>query len=157
MPAGSLLLPWGRLGIYIHDGLLIGSDWLAMGNEMAGLGASEMFERCRTEIDAYLRDPDHRFALPLPECGTVFQRRVWRALCEIPAGETRTYGALARALESAPRAVAQACRANPWALVVPCHRVVAADGWGGYAGAVDGRLMDIKRGLLTHEGVTSLA
>lgn len=60
--------------------------------------------------------------------GTPFQLRVWRALLEIPAGETRTYGELARALDTAPRAVARACAQNRVALLIPCHRVIAMDG-----------------------------
>ena len=69
-------------------------------------------------------------ALPVDVRGTAFQRRVWRALRQIPPGETRTYGEVAAALgrPTASRAIAQACGANRLALVVPCHRVVGADG-----------------------------
>jgi methylated-DNA-[protein]-cysteine S-methyltransferase len=89
--------------------------------------------------------------------GTVFQQRVWRALCEIPMGETRTYGELAKALGSAPRAVGQACRRNPTPILVPCHRVISVSGLGGYDGVGEGAEDDIKlqhkRWLLRHEGV----
>jgi len=81
--------------------------------------------------------------------GTPFQRAVWAAITDIPRGETRTYGQLARALgrPRAVRAVARACGANPLPLLVPCHRVVAADGSGGYLGGAAR-----KRALLAAEG-----
>ncbi len=91
-----------------------------------------------------------RFAALEPD-GTVFQRRVWQVLLNIPPGQTRTYGELARELGSSPRAVGGACRRNPIPLLIPCHRVVAANGDGGFAGHTSGRWMDIKRWLLEHE------
>jgi len=90
-------------------------------------------------------------ALPLDLRGTVFQRKVWAVLQQIPAGRTLTYGELARrvGLSGGARAVAQACGANPAAVVVPCHRVVAADGGlGGYRWGVAR-----KKTLLEGEGV----
>jgi methylated-DNA-[protein]-cysteine S-methyltransferase len=107
----------------------------------------------RDELGAYLRDPAHRPRVPVRLGGTAFQRRVWGLLARIPAGETRTYGALAADLGSSARAVGNACRANPCPLVIPCHRVVAVHGLGGFAGDRDGRLLAIKRWLLVHEGV----
>jgi methylated-DNA-[protein]-cysteine S-methyltransferase len=87
--------------------------------------------------------------------GTAFQQRLWRALCDIPVGETRTYGELAKELGSAPRAVGQACRCNPLPILVPCHRVVSAQGIGGYDGAEEaGVELQRKRWLLHHEGVS---
>jgi len=85
--------------------------------------------------------------------GTTFQQRVWRSLLAIPAGDVVTYGQLASQLKSSARAVGQACRRNPCPIVVPCHRVVAASGQGGFAGATSGVMSDIKRWLLHHEGV----
>jgi methylated-DNA-[protein]-cysteine S-methyltransferase len=95
-------------------------------------------------------------ALPAVEVasdGTEFRQRVWRALRAIPPGQVETYGALARRLGSSARAVGNACRHNPVPILVPCHRVVAAAGAGGFAGDRDGRLVDIKLRLLAHEGV----
>ncbi|WP_456379759.1 methylated-DNA--[protein]-cysteine S-methyltransferase [Thiolapillus sp.] len=89
--------------------------------------------------------------IPVAPAGTMFQKRVWHALQQIPAGETLTYGEVARKLGSGPRAVGGACRRNPVPLLVPCHRVVAANGDGGFAGHTDGRRMEIKRWLLSHE------
>ncbi len=85
--------------------------------------------------------------------GTAFQQRVLRALCQIPAGETRSYGQLARELGTSARAVGNACRRNPLPILIPCHRVVAASSLGGYAGETTGRNAQIKRCLLRHEGV----
>ncbi len=85
--------------------------------------------------------------------GTTFQQRVWNRLLAIPAGDVVTYGQLAGELKSSARAVGQACRRNPSPVVVPCHRVVAASGLGGFAGATAGAMSDIKRWLLHHEGV----
>ncbi len=91
------------------------------------------------------------FDLPLDLCGTDFQKRVWKLLLEIPFGETRTYGDIARALGNAgaSQAVGAANGKNPVAIVVPCHRVIGASGHlTGYAGG-----MEKKKFLLTHEGV----
>ncbi len=109
-------------------------------------------ERAARQIERYWADPDAPFDLPLAPAGTPFQQQVWQALRRIARGHTRTYGDVAHDLDSAPRAVGQACGANPFPLVVPCHRVLAAGGLGGFAHASEGFLLDIKRGLLKHEG-----
>lgn len=83
--------------------------------------------------------------------GTPFRRRVWEALCGIPCGVTLSYAALARDLATSPRAIGNACRDNPYAPIVPCHRVVSASGLGGYCGARGGPLFEIKRRLLAFE------
>lgn len=88
----------------------------------------------------------------IPE-GTVFQKSVWNELRKIPLGETRTYGDIANKLNSSARAVGNACRKNPIPIIVPCHRVISANGIGGYAGEIEGRQINIKRWLLKHEGV----
>jgi methylated-DNA-[protein]-cysteine S-methyltransferase len=75
-------------------------------------------------------------------------------LRSIPPGRTRTYGELASKLGTSARAVGGACRANPCPVVVPCHRVVAANGLGGFAGDTSGRKLEVKRWLLRHEGST---
>jgi len=105
------------------------------------------------EVERYLDDANFRFTVPLAPRGTEFQARVWKALSAIPAGESRTYGEVARLIHSAPRAVGQACGANPLALIVPCHRVVGSQGHlGGFMHAQDGDPLSIKRWLLAHEG-----
>ena len=108
-------------------------------------------DRAVRQLERYADDPDFAFDLPLAEAGSPFQRRVWQAMCRIPRGRTVTYGEMAKALGSAPRAVGQACGANPFPPVVPCHRVVAASGIGGFAHHAGGFHVDIKRWLLRHE------
>jgi len=104
------------------------------------------------QIQAYLNDPAFQFGLPLRPYGTAFQRRVWAQIAAIPPGRTDTYGQLAKMLKNAPRAVGQACGANPFPLIVPCHRVVATGGGlGGFSRQGGGFLLDVKRWLLKHE------
>lgn len=113
----------------------------------------ELLERAVNQIHQYIEAPAKPFDLPLRPEGTEFQRRVWQALQQIPAGEVRTYGELARQLGSSPRAVGNACRKNPIPLVIPCHRVVSASGPGGFSGETEGEKVNLKRRLLLHEGV----
>jgi methylated-DNA-[protein]-cysteine S-methyltransferase len=110
------------------------------------------------QIQAYLNDPAFQFGLPLRPAGTPFQRRVWAQIAAIPSGRTDTYGQLAKMLKNAPRAVGQACGANPFPLVIPCHRVVATGGGlGGFSRHGGGFLLDVKRWLLRHEGIAPAA
>lgn len=92
-------------------------------------------------------------SIQLAPKGTLFQQSVWNELIKIPLGETRTYGEIANTLNSSARAVGNACRKNPIQIIIPCHRVISANGIGGYAGKTEGRQLDIKRWLLKHEGV----
>ncbi|HCY63606.1 MAG TPA: cysteine methyltransferase [Oxalobacteraceae bacterium] len=108
------------------------------------------------QVERYLQEPDFRFDLPLAEVGTLFQRKVWQAIAAIPRGEVLTYGAVARTVGcGAPRAVGQACGANWFPLVIPCHRVTASGGLGGFSNHDDatGFHVGVKRWLLAHEGV----
>lgn len=106
------------------------------------------------QVEAYLADADFRFDLPLAQRGTGFQRRVWEVIAAIPRGQTLTYGQVASRIRSAPRAVGQACGANWFPLVIPCHRVLAAGGIGGFARHDDdGFHLGVKRWLLEHERV----
>ncbi|MGQ2966695.1 methylated-DNA--[protein]-cysteine S-methyltransferase [Methylophilus sp.] len=102
------------------------------------------------QVTAYLQDPHTAWQTITPNRGTPFQQRVWQAMREIPVGQTRTYGQLAAAIQSGPRAVANACGANPLPLFNPCHRIVASNGLGGFMQGIAGGL-DIKRWLLAHE------
>jgi len=108
-------------------------------------------ERAARQLERYREDPDASFDLPLLIEGTDFQRRVWDAMCAIPRGRTLTYGELARKLDAEARAVGQACGDNKLPIVIPCHRVVAADGIGGFGHATGGYLLEAKRWLLMHE------
>ncbi|MFO7578603.1 MAG: methylated-DNA--[protein]-cysteine S-methyltransferase, partial [Nitrosomonas halophila] len=105
-------------------------------------------------LSEYFRDPRLPLnKLALSPAPTPFQARVRELMSAIPVGQTRTYGQLARQLHTASRAVAGACRANPVALVVPCHRVVSASGPGGFMGALGGPPLELKAWLLKHESV----
>jgi len=104
-------------------------------------------------LEAYFGSAHALPRVELATGGTEFRQRVWGVLCAIVPGRVETYGSLARQLGSSARAVGNACRHNPVPILVPCHRVVAAAGPGGFAGDRDGRLVDIKLRLLAHEGV----
>ena len=105
----------------------------------------------RRSVERRIQGKDLDDDLPLDLHGTPFQLEVWREMLRIPAGRTRSYGEVARNIgrPKAFRAVAQACGANPIPVVVPCHRVVASNGLGGYTGGIDRKIL-----LLTNEGVT---
>ena len=107
--------------------------------------------RAAQQLEQYREDPNTRFDLPLLIEGSEFQRRLWDALCEIPRGKTLTYGELARRLGVDARAIGQGCGDNRLPIVIPGHRVVAADGIGGFAHATTGYLLEAKRWLLAHE------
>jgi len=147
--AAVIAAPFGRLGIHAQEALT-SIDFVSARIPLQPPRTPLARQVC-AQLKAYFADPRTRFDLPLAPDGTLFQQRAWRALQRIPAGTARTYGELARTLKSAPRAVGGACRANPIPIVVPCHRVIAASGPGGFMGATRGRAMDIKHWLLAHE------
>jgi methylated-DNA-[protein]-cysteine S-methyltransferase len=107
-------------------------------------------EVCR-QLQQYGNDPAWRFTLPLAYTGTDFQTRVWRAMMAVKPGKPQSYGHLADKLGSSARAVGNACRRNPIPVVIPCHRVVARSGIGGFAGQTRGDMIDYKNWLLEHE------
>lgn len=113
--------------------------------------ADSRARRLAHELDAYWHDAGHEFDLLYVPSGTPFQLRVWHALMNIPAGQTTTYGTLARQLGTAARAVGQACGSNPLPILIPCHRVVAAHGLGGFMHSAEGAPLDVKTWLLGHE------
>ncbi len=152
--AARLGLPFAVIGVRIEAGLIAGLDLLPPDAPLLPAGDA-LSRRLEAELQAYLRDPRHPFGLPLQAAGTPFRRRVWAAACAIPAGETRTYGALARQLHTGARAVGQALGDNPLPILIPCHRVVAAGGLGGFDHRGAGFSLEIKRWLLRHEGVRS--
>ncbi len=147
----KLPTPFALLGIRTEGGVLAeitllpkSADALAPRDRLAA--------RACAQIERYLEDPEFCFDLPIASQGTQFQRRVWRKIAAIGPGRTRSYGEIARELGSSPRAVGQACGANPVPLVVPCHRVLAAGGLGGFAHHEDAFHLRVKRWLLAHEG-----
>jgi methylated-DNA-[protein]-cysteine S-methyltransferase len=104
------------------------------------------------QVESYFENAHNDFNLPLIYKGTPFQRRVWQAISAIPRGQVLTYGEIAAQIGSGPRAVANACGANNLPLVIPCHRVVAKNGLGGFMQG-DPNGLKIKKWLLKHEGV----
>jgi len=141
--------PLGRLGI-LADEALTRIDFMTLDTPLKA-ARTPLARKVCAQLKRYFADGAVCFDVPLAPTGTLFQRRVWREMQRIPAGQAHRYGQLAARLGSGPRAVGGACRANPIPIVVPCHRVVAANGDGGYMGATRGRRMDIKRWLLAHE------
>jgi O-6-methylguanine DNA methyltransferase len=116
-----------------------------------GAAADRVLESLADELNAYLEGRRLEFAIPMDLRGTRFQLEVWRALLQIPRGETRTYGEVARAIgrPKAVRAVGSANGANPIPILVPCHRVIGSNGsLTGYGGG-----LELKRRLLSLEGV----
>ena len=131
MPQLSLLTNFGDLTISEEGGAIVALDW-GRGRDQQ---ETPLLRRARDQLQAYFDGTCLTFDLPLAPHGSDFQKRVWAALCAIPPGETRSYADIARAIGSAPRAVGQANGANPIPIIIPCHRVVAADGsLGGYSG-----------------------
>jgi len=143
--------PFAVLGIRSGGGALRGIDYLPRGAATLAPLDRIAEEACR-QIERYLDDPQFRFDLPFELDGTRFQCRVWREIARIPSGRTLTYAAMARRLGTAPRPVGGACGANRIPLVIPCHRVVAATGLGGFMNAKSGSPLEIKKWLLAHEG-----
>lgn len=88
---------------------------------------------------------------PLQMSGSEFQQAVWKIMLSIPYGATMTYGEAATLLDSAARAVGQACRSNKIPILIPCHRIVAKQSIGGYEGMSKGHRVDRKKWLLDHE------
>lgn len=147
----KLTTPFALLGIRADDHEVAEIVFLSRDGEALS-PQNGLAERVCLQIERYVGDPDFRFKLPLARSGTSFQRRVWERIAAIEPGRTRSYGELARDLGSAARAVGQACGANPLPLVVPCHRVLAASGIGGFAHHEGGFHLSVKRWLLAHEG-----
>lgn len=145
--------PFGGMGIRTQAGLVL--EMVYLPKHYAEKEATDpVAAKAAKQVERYMKDPEFRFTLPVAEAGSEFQKRVWKAIAEIPSGQVLTYGDVARRIKSAPRAVGQACGANWYPLLVPCHRVTAAGGLGGFShhDEVDGFYLDVKRWLLRHEG-----
>ena len=108
-------------------------------------------------LDAYFAGQKPHMAASFDMPGTQFQRSVYQLMLQIPYGQTLSYGAVARQLGSAARAVGQACKRNPMPILIPCHRIVGQRDIGGYEGSTEGPRLDRKKWLLNHESPVELA
>ena len=148
--AAIVSAPGFSIGIECNADEITGIDYLEPQAEITP--KTPLAKEAVRQLRAWLANPAFEFGLPLAPAGTHFQRRVWNAVAAIPPGHTMSYGEVAAAIRSGPRAVGNACGANPYPIVVPCHRVVAANqGLGGFGRQGEGFLLDIKRWLLRHE------
>lgn len=142
--------PFGAVGLRVQNDFVIGIELLA--EARAPYAATQPFvQHAVHELQRYFKSPSRVLDLPYLTGGTAFQQRVWKAIADIPAGEVLSYSELARRVHSGPRAVANVCGANRVPLLVPCHRIVAKNGLGGFMqGNPQG--LAIKQWLLAHEG-----
>lgn len=141
--------PVGVLGADAAGGVITRLIWGRGGTLIKG----PLHRQVSDELAAYFAGELRVFKAPLAPQGSVFQQAFYAALCAIPYGETRTYGDLAKDLGVSAQAIGQACGANPIAILIPCHRVLAADGLGGYSGAGG---IEAKVTLLRLEGAAGL-
>ena len=133
-----------------EDGAIVALDW-GWGRDQA---ETPLLLRARDQLEEYLDGARTRFDLPLAPVGTPYRRRVWAALCDIPYGETRTYAQLAAVAGGGSRSVGGANGSNPIPVLIPCHRVVASNGIGGYSGHEG---LETKRRLLRLETQSAAA
>lgn len=150
MPQISILTPLGDLTVSEDEGKIVAVDW--------GRGSVQertpLLDRARDQLQEYFDGERLEFDLPLAPDGTAFQQKVWAALTRIPPGETRSYADIARDVGCrAARAIGQANGRNPIPIIIPCHRVVGANGaLGGYSGgegpATKRYLLDLEQRAL---------
>jgi methylated-DNA-[protein]-cysteine S-methyltransferase len=140
----SLRSPFGDLTLFEQDRAIVALEWGRAGTQ----SPTALLERAAAGLQDYFDTGRLPADLPLNPRGSPYQRRVWAALREIPDGETRTYRQIAARAGGSARSVGGANSRNPIPILIPCHRVVAATGLGGYTGA-DG--LSTKRALLALE------
>ncbi len=148
MPQLSLHTQIGDITVSEDDGRIVALDW-GWGRDQC---ATPLLARARDLLHAYFDGAPVSFDLPLAPAGSPYRQRVWAALRRIPAGETRSYLQIAHAAGGSPRSVGGANGANPIPILIPCHRVVATSGLGGYSGG-DGLVT--KRILLDLEAAAA--
>jgi methylated-DNA-[protein]-cysteine S-methyltransferase len=144
--------PVGGLEVEATGDAIIAVHW---SDDVANMPpVTGLLAEARQQLDAYFARRLNVFDLPLAPAGSPFERDVWRQMCDIPYGETMTYGAMADAVGGVARAVGTACGSNPIPVIIPCHRVLGAGNrMVGYSGR--GRV-ETKRWLLVHEGALLL-
>ena len=123
--------PVGALTVFEDDGAIVAVEWGRAPRPTRTL----LLKEAAAQLDAYFEGRLKEFDLPLKPTGTRYEQAVWSRLRKIPYGKTRTYGEIADQIRSSARAVGTACAANPIPIIIPCHRVVGADGaLTGYSG-----------------------
>jgi methylated-DNA-[protein]-cysteine S-methyltransferase len=142
--------PRMKVGVVTRDGRVVEIRYLPLSHRNVP-ATNRLAASAAEQLERYRANPDTRFDLPVLVEANALQRAVWDAMCAIPRGRTRTYGELARELGADARAIGQACGDNRLPIVIPCHRVVAADGIGGFGHSRRGYLLEAKRWLLMHE------
>ena len=120
----------GRIGIVEVNGAIVQVNW--EGQTSADM--TSLLSEAAQQMRAYFAGELTVFDLPLAPCGSNFQQSIYTAMSAIPFGQTRTYGELAHQVDGFAQAVGQACGSNPIPIIIPCHRVLAAKGLGGYSG-----------------------
>ncbi len=149
--------PAFAMGVRTDDRHVIALSLLPVGTRAKAPAPDTLAYLACVQLSAYLDNPKYSFDLPIRLTGSLHQLKVWEAMRAIPPGETRTYGQIAEEVGSNARAVGSACGQNPVPIVVPCHRIVAASGLGGFMGGTSEDTLAIKRWLLTHEGWPGLS
>ncbi|HYJ19186.1 MAG TPA: methylated-DNA--[protein]-cysteine S-methyltransferase [Burkholderiales bacterium] len=146
----KLAAPFAVLAVRTVGERLVGIEYLP--RDVATLKPQTAFARevCR-QLSAYLKKPAFEFDLPFDYDGTDFQKRVWKAVHAIPSGSVLSYKEVATKIGSAARPVGTACGANLIPILIPCHRVVASQGIGGFMNVRRGAAIEVKRWLLHHE------
>lgn len=147
-----MVAPFGAIGIRADERAVTGIHLLSGAHQAIAPRKNSIAHLACVQLMHYLDNPAYTFDLPVRLVGSKHQLDVWKAMRSIPSGETRTYGELAHDIHSNARAVGTACGRNPVPIVVPCHRVVAANGLGGFMGGKASDPLAIKRWLLAHEG-----
>lgn len=142
-------VPFGAVGIRTKDEFLVGLELIDT-PQAEKISDHPFVQYVASQLSQYFANPQTSLEIPIAVSGTPFQKRVWKAIAAIPAGKTLSYGELAEKVGSGPRAVANVCGANQVPLVIPCHRVVAKNGLGGFMQGKENGLA-VKKWLLDHE------
>jgi methylated-DNA-[protein]-cysteine S-methyltransferase len=146
----AITSPLGKLGLTIVDNKLTRIEFLSS-DALLVVAQDSLSHQIVAKIKKYFCSPKIKFKLPIQAKGTPLQKKIWRALQKIPCGKTVTYGELAQKIGTSPRVIGNACRRNPIPIVIPCHRVVAKTGLGGYFGKTCNGFLKIKKWMLQHE------
>lgn len=155
----SFETPLGQMTLTADSDSLVGLSWGQVraasddDHPETSVAGTNLLQEVRCQIEAYFSGALSQFDVPLSVRGSDFQRQVCDAMLEIPLGETRTYGDLAQRCGAPAQAIGAACGGNPIPLIIPCHRVLGANGLGGYSGQGG---IETKVWFLRFEGAAGL-